>query len=648
MNLSLRKIVLLLADAVFVNLSIYIMLLLRFDGAVPHEYGQAFLSLIPLCTFIFISSFILFRLYNRVWEYASIGEMLAILKATVIGMTIFVGAIYAFHLKGLPPTIYFGAWVFINVCIGGSRVWWRVFRDYFTTGKKNVADCKRVLVIGAGNAGAILIKEIQNNPQLKLNVVGVVDDDPDKKRLILHNVPILDGRKKITQIVEEMTIDEIILAMPSAPGEAIREIVDVCKRTPARVRILPGIYQSTDNLIHNIRDVQMEDLLKRNAVELNLNEIAGYISGRVILVTGAGGSIGSELCRQLLHFSPKRLVILDNNENNLFEIEIELKAYKSSVHIWTELVDVRDHDRLEAVFSQQRPDVVFHAAAYKHVPMMQRHPDLALNNNVVGTRNAVILSDHYGVKSFIFISTDKAVNPTSVMGASKRIAEMVVNDMSRKSRTVFASVRFGNVLGSRGSVIPTFMKQIDKGGPVTVTHPDMKRYFMTIPEAVQLVIEAGALAQGGETFVLDMGEMIKIDDLARELIRLSGYEPDKDIPIIYTGMRPGEKLYEEIFTNREEMASTRHERIYISPKGRDSHYVDLTKSMGLILKSPIKDKSEVLKIIMELVPEYQGLEGMPRDDVSYSRRFQNGQNDVMAVSHEPPKQAASGLVDKAI
>lgn len=622
LDFKLRRLVILLSDALLVNLAVYIMLELRFDGFIPPRYIQSFIGLLPFITTLFILSFFSFRLYNRVWEYASIPEMVSILKATSIAMTSVVLIIYIFHLSGFPMSIYLGSWVFINVFIGASRISWRVFKNYFYKHDKQDCHCNKVLVIGAGNAGSIIIKEIQSNPQLKLKVVGLIDDDSQKEGLILYGVPILGDRKMIVSAVNDLCVDEIIIAMPSVSGEDIRDIVDVCKRTSAQIKILPGIYQSVDkNIIHKLREVQMEDLLKRSPIKMNLGEIAGYIGGKTVLVTGAGGSIGSELCRQLLQFSPKKLVILDNNENNLFEIELELKDFKSPVHIWTELVDVRMQDRLEGVFRLHRPQVVFHAAAYKHVPMMQRHPDLALNNNVIGTRNTAILSDRYGVETFIFISTDKAVNPTSIMGASKRIAELVVKDVNRNSRTKFASVRFGNVLGSRGSVIPTFIKQINKGGPVTVTHPEMKRFFMTIPEAVQLVIEAGALAKGGETFVLDMGEMIKIDDLARELIRLSGYEPDKEIKIIYTGMRPGEKLYEELFTNPEEMVSTCHERIFISRKELDNRYVDLTKSMGLLLRSSLKDKAEVLRIIMQFVPEFQGDNMMMLDNSTQQKPY---------------------------
>lgn len=635
MNFKFRRIFLLITDAFLVNLAFYAMLWLRFDAAVPDRYNQAFWNLVPLCSIVFISSFALLRLYNRVWEYASLNEMFSILKATVVGMAAFVLAIHIFKIQGLPRSVYLGAWVFVNVFIGASRVWWRVFRKYIKENNKKVDNCRRVLVVGAGDAGAILIKDIQNNPQLRLNVVGVVDDDPYKKRMRLHDIPILGNRKSIPRLVNDKNVDEIIIAMPSVTGEVIREIIDICNQTNARVRILPGIYESADqNISHNIRDVQMEDLLKRSPVKINLGEIAGYISGKTVLVTGAGGSIGSELCRQILKFVPKKLVILDNSENSLFEIEIELKSFKTPVHIWTELVDVRIQDRLEDVFRQHRPQVVFHAAAYKHVPMMQRHPDHALHNNVIGTRNTALLADHFGVDTFIFISTDKAVNPTSIMGASKRIAELVVKDIDRNSRTKFAVVRFGNVLGSRGSVIPTFMKQIERGGPVTVTHPEMRRYFMTIPEAVQLVIEAGALTRGGETFVLDMGEMMKIDDLARELIKLSGFEPDKDIQIVYTGMRPGEKLYEEIFSNREEMEATSHERIFVSRNELDNRYVDLTKSMGLLLRSSLKDKSEVLKIIMEFVPEFQGTGFETTAGAGSDKIYSEGES----ASNRPPKQ----------
>ncbi|MEN6348173.1 MAG: nucleoside-diphosphate sugar epimerase/dehydratase [Syntrophomonas sp.] len=585
MGYRIRYLVLLLFDAVLITLAVYVMLLLRFDAAIPLEFKDAFHELIPIIILINLLFLTGMKLYNRIWEYASLGELFAILRATTFSMAVIVMLIYLFKLPILPRSVYIGSWVFISIFIGASRVSWRVLRNFFFQGQ--TGDFQSVLVIGAGDAGAILVKEIGNNPRLKMKVKGIVDDDPSRQGMILHNVPILGTRKKIETLVPDLEIDEIIIAIPSANGETIRQLVNICKKTTARLRILPGIYQSASGLVKNLRDVQMEDLLRREPVQVNLAEIAGYINNKTILVTGAGGSIGSELCRQLANLSPSNLVILDCCENNLFDIESELKADYPDVSILSKLIDIRKEDKLEKVFLDYRPQVVFHAAAYKHVPMMERHPDEAIENNVIGSFISAKLADRYKVETFIFISTDKAVNPTSVMGTSKRIAELIIKDIDYASKTRFASVRFGNVLGSRGSVIPTFVRQIERGGPVTVTHPDMQRYFMTIPEAVQLVIQAGALTQGGEIFVLDMGEMVKIDDLARDLIRLAGFDSDNDIQIVYTGIRPGEKLYEELFTNQEGMMTTQHERIFVLSKEVNgdlekmcSHFYSLINESG--------------------------------------------------------------------
>jgi len=444
--------------------------------------------------------------------------------------------------------------------------------------------------------------------------VGFIDDDRSKLRKILHNVPVLGTTHKIPALVKELEIDEIIIAMPSVSGEQLRPIVETAKQTDARLRILPGIIQSSyGSMLTHLRDIQMEDLLCREPVNSDLQHVAACIEGRVVMVTGAGGSIGSELCRQIINLNPKQLLMVDSCENNLFEIEQELLAPSSATRFATTihplLLDIRDAAKLERFFQQYHPQVVFHAAAYKHVPMMELHPDEAISNNVIGTCNVAKLSDQYQVDTYIQVSTDKAVNPTSVMGASKRLAELVVKDIERNSSTRFAIVRFGNVLGSRGSVVPTFVKQIEAGGPVTVTHPEMKRFFMTIPEAVQLIIYAGAIAKGGEIFVLDMGKMVKIADLARDLIRLYGYEPDKDIKIVYTGIRPGEKLYEELFTSKEEMAATTHKRIFISKKEMDNIYIDIHKTIDtLILKNAFLHRAttnDIIRILSEIIPEYQ-------------------------------------------
>lgn len=599
-----RQIILIALDAVLVNLAVYVTLLFRFEARIPDNYIDVYLSLIPLITCVCLAFFYALKLYNRIWVYASLDEMLAIVRAASLSVVVIVTIIYMFGLPRLPRSIYFGMWFFINAFIGTSRVSWRLLRE--TINRHWKTNYRNVLIVGAGDAGAMLVRELQNNPGLGLKAVAMVDDDPSKHKAILFGVPVLGSRKRIPYLVKDLEISEIIIAMPSVTGATVREIMDICRQTSARVRILPGIYASVyQNLTKNLRDVQMEDLLRREPVNTNIKEIAGYIEEKNVLVTGAGGSIGSELCRQLYNLSPSNLIMVDNCENNLFDIEQEILRYSDAVHIQPQLVDIRERDKIDRIFNRYKPQVVFHAAAYKHVPMMERHPDEAISNNVIGTRNMAEISDRYGVETFIMVSTDKAVNPTSVMGASKRLAELVVRNISRSSKTRFAAVRFGNVLGSRGSVVPTFIKQIESGGPVTVTHPDMQRYFMTIPEAVQLIIQAGALAEGGEIFVLDMGEMVKIDDLARDLIRLAGYEPDKDIKIAYTGIRPGEKLYEELFTDRENMAATKHERIFISKKEMEDAYLNISKTIMTFARTGLHNRAEVLELIMKLLPEYQ-------------------------------------------
>ncbi|MEN6348237.1 MAG: nucleoside-diphosphate sugar epimerase/dehydratase [Syntrophomonas sp.] len=609
MSFGIRQVSLLLIDVLLANIAVILAMLLRFEGKIPSIYIDVYLSLIPIITSVTLAFLIGFHLYRRIWEYASTGEILAILGAATCSMAVLVVFIYLFKLQGLPRSVYIISWILIFVLIGTSRFSWRLLRNYCLG--INSADLRRVLIVGAGDAGVILCREIESNPQLNFKVVAFVDDDQKKQGMMVCGIKVEGDRFKIPSLVKRLEVDEIIVAMPSVFGRVIKEIVDICNQSNAQVRILPGIYQSaSSSLLSNLRKVNMEDLLHRETVHTELEAIAGYIGKKTVLVTGAGGSIGSELCRQLLDFSPASLVMMDCCENNLFELEMELANFDTSTNLYFKMVDIKDPERLNDVFKQYHPQVVFHAAAYKHVPMIENHPEEAINNNVIGTRNVAEMSDRYEVNAFILISTDKAVNPTSIMGASKRIAELFIKEINRKSKTRFAAVRFGNVLGSRGSVIPIFMQQIKQGGPVTVTHPDMQRYFMTIPEAVQLVIQAGAMAEGGEIFVLDMGDPVKIVDLARDLIRLAGYEPEKDIPIVYTGIRPGEKLYEELFTYQEGLGSTRHERILISWEEMDSNSKDVFKSINLLLKKPVKGRSEILRFIMSLVPEYQkGMDG---------------------------------------
>ena len=599
---SYRTVVMLTVDALLINAAVYVALLLRFDGMVHPQYLSLYIRHIPLITAINLLSFLVFRLYSRVWEYASINELFSIFKATTSSLLVIIALIELFNQPYLPRSIYIMSWLGITLLIGTSRLWWRLFRDYHLQPKKIG---RRVLIVGAGDAGAMLAREIQSNPSLGLSAVGFIDDDPGKSDKVMLGLQIHGSRSEIPALVREMQIDEIIIAMPSVNRSEVRSIIDVCKQTSASLKILPDIYRSsTGPMINRVRDVQMEDLLGRDAVEIDLKQVSGYINKKTVLVTGAGGSIGSELCRQIAEFRPRQLVILDNCENNLFDIEMELNDTGYGNDIAVELADVKRRHNIELIFSKYRPQVVFHAAAYKHVPMMERHPEEALRNNVLGTLNTAEMADKYGTEIFVQISTDKAVNPTSVMGATKRMGELIIKDINRTSSTRFTAVRFGNVLGSRGSVIPTFKKQIERGGPVTVTHPDMTRYFMTIPEAVELVIQAGAIARGGEIFVLDMGEPVRIADLARDLIKLYGYQPDEDIEINYTGTRPGEKLYEELFSGREEMASTLHERIFISRKEMDLAYAGIKKKIPVLIRKVGSDRGAILNLIARIVPEY--------------------------------------------
>ncbi len=468
--------------------------------------------------------------------------------------------------------------------------------------------------MGAGQAGSMVIKEMKENKHIGYLPIAVVDDDKAKIRTSIHGVPVLGGRDKIKETVIKENIDEIIIALPSAPKSEIRKIVELCKDTKSKLKTLPGVYEIIDGKVSlkAIRDVNLEDLLGRDEIELHTEEIAGYIKDETILITGGGGSIGSELCRQIAVYNPKQLIIFDIYENNAYELENELKThYKNSIDIHVAIGSVRDQERLRQVFIKFKPGVVFHAAAHKHVPLMELNPSESVKNNVFGTLNLALISEKFKVKKFVLISTDKAVNPTNMMGATKRLAEMIVQAIDKRCGTEFVAVRFGNVLASNGSVIPLFKKQIAQGGPVTVTHPDITRYFMTIPEAAQLVIQAGAMAKGGEIFVLDMGQPIKIVDLARDLIRLSGFEPDKDIKIEFVGLRPGEKLYEELMLKEEGIQSTSHESIFIA-KPLDLSFNEVM--MGVKALQNAMNNPESLKQCMKSIVETYSY----RDEVAVS------------------------------
>ena len=468
-------------------------------------------------------------------------------------------------------------------------------------------DISRVLIIGAGCAGEMVVKELEKNPQLNKKAVAIIDDDITRIGDQVSGVDIVGTRNSILKIVKLYKIDEIIFSIANISKKGKKEIIDICKNTNCKIKTIPGIYEIIDGKvdIKQVRDVEIEDLLGREPIEVDFNLMGSYIQDSTILVTGAGGSIGSELCRQIANIRPKKLIMLDNYENNLYSIQQELiRKYGDSIKMIAVVASIREQKRIEKIFDKYRPEVVFHAAAHKHVPLMENSPGEAIKNNIFGTLNVAMLSSKYNVKRFLLISTDKAVNPTNVMGATKRAAEMIIQSLNEESKTEFVAVRFGNVLGSNGSVIPLFKKQIEEGGPVTVTHPNIIRYFMTIEEAVGLVIQAGGMAKGGEIFVLDMGEPVKILDLAKNLIRLSGFEPDVDIKIVFTGLRPGEKLYEELLMSEEGLLDTKHKKIFIG-RPIDFDKNDLQKYLIELRNIVLEEDDELMEQAMKkLVPTF--------------------------------------------
>lgn len=503
-----------------------------------------------------------FSLNKKSWEYASIGELIIILKtatATLVTTVI----VQLFIMKAVDVRLLATTWLLHLVLIGGSRFCWRIYRDHYLLKQPNK---KKTLIIGAGSAGTMVARQLMKGNASELLPVAFIDDDVKKQKLDILGIPVVGKAKSIAHYVKMLKIEHIIIAIPSLNKESLNRIFLECAKTEAKTQILPLLEDLlTGKLsVNKIRDVHVEDLLGREPVELNLESISEYVDNQVILVTGAGGSIGSEICRQLCRFSPKSLILLGHGENSIYSIYMELieSFHDSNIEFITEIADIQDNKKMIEIMEKYLPDVVYHAAAHKHVPLMEKNPDEAIKNNVIGTQNVANAASWYGVKTFVMISSDKAVNPTSVMGASKRLAEMIVQQMDKNSKTKFVAVRFGNVLGSRGSVIPLFTKQIEKGGPVTVTHPEMIRYFMTIPESSRLVLQAGALAEGGEIFVLDMGEPVKIVDLAKNLIKLSGYSLD-EIEIAFTGIRPGEKLYEELLNHDEVVEQQVYPNIYV-------------------------------------------------------------------------------------
>ena len=525
-------------------------------------YTMSFLwvsSLTLLCSHHLFAT--VYGLYQKAWEYASVGELLAIVKAVTFSI-VTTAIVQAIVFQNIYFQVLAITWMMHVILIGGSRFSWRVYRDRYISPNP---DKKRTLIVGAGSAGTMIVRQLLKNSEADLYPIAFVDDDPTKTKLQIYGKKVIGTIRDIPEIVEELQIENIVIAIPSLKKSEIKRIYEECSKTNAKTKIMPLLEDLVSGKIsvNQIRDVEVEDLLGREPVELDMTSISGKLSGKTILVTGAGGSIGSEICRQICKFHPGKLLLLGHGENSIYNIHMELqKKYKDQIELIPIIADVRDRDRIFDIVAQYLPNVIYHAAAHKHVPLMEYNPAEAVKNNIFGTRNVAEAADTFGVSSFVMISTDKAVNPPNVMGATKRFAEMIVQNLAKESTTKFVAVRFGNVLGSRGSVIPLFKKQIAAGGPVTVTHPDMTRYFMTIPEASRLVLQASALASGGEVFVLDMGQPVKIVDLAKNLITLSGYT-EEEIGIIYSGIRPGEKLYEELLNDNEIQKEHIYPKIHI-------------------------------------------------------------------------------------
>ena len=603
-GMNMVSVLLLLYDIVAINLMYLMALWLRFDcnyTMIPEKYLNGAFSIAPFYTVATILTLVILRLYRSVWRYASLPELLRVGAASLVGATVQIFGTLLF-IERMPISYYLFGWILTFCALAVSRLGYRAVLAFYRKTSSSRHKDKNVMVIGAGEAGKKILDEMLRSSQLNGQIKCFIDDDPVKQGKYINDIPIVGGRDDILAAAHAYEINQIILAIPTLSTKGRKEILSICKESGCELMSVPGIYQLVNGevSVSKLKKVSVEDLLGRDQIRVNLNEILGYVQGKVILVTGGGGSIGSELCRQIATHNPKQLIILDIYENNAYEIEQELKRKHPQLNLLTLIGSVRDAKRINQIFETYKPQIVYHAAAHKHVPLMETSPNESIKNNVIGTYKTALAAKYNGCERFVLISTDKAVNPTNIMGASKRLCEMVVQTLDKVGKlqaagetitepilgvhteteeikkfslrdknikqkpTEFVAVRFGNVLGSNGSVIPLFKKQIAEGGPVTVTHPDIIRYFMTIPEAVSLVLQAGAYAKGGEIFILDMGDPVKIDDLARNLIKLSGYVPGVDIEIKYTGLRPGEKLYEEKLMAEEGMQKTANELIHIA------------------------------------------------------------------------------------
>lgn len=634
-----RKIIFLLSDIICISFSLVAAIWLKFDNLSP-EHIQYLLLMVPIFIPVCVLGFWFMGLYNRTLRFTSIPDMVAVFTAVTGSSMLKLASI--FFLDSFPSvsSVFIIDWMISLILIGSLRIAPRILlnmfemktiRTWFFSRSQGLP--KRVLIVGAGQGGESVLREIKRNLNLPINVVGMVDDDEKKHGQIIHGSPVLGGCSEIDKFVVKFNVDEIIIAIPSASGNELRRIVKLCQDSRVRFKTLPGLQDLIGGKLVGLqlRDIAIEDLLRRPPAEINLAEIAAYITDKIVLVTGAGGSIGSEICRQILPFQPSVLLLLGHGENSIYSSQQKLMGSPElgNTVLIPLIADIQDKNKIGQVFNAHNPEIVFHAAAHKHVPMMEINPEEAIKNNVIGTKNLVEAAHNSKVERFVMISTDKAVNPTSIMGATKRVAEKVLKSFAKKSSTRFVAVRFGNVLGSRGSVIPLFKNQIENGGPITITHPKMIRYFMTIPEASKLVVQAGAYGKGGEVFILDMGDPVRILDLAEDLVRLSGLEVGKDIEIKFTGIRPGEKLFEELLTASEGITATRNRKIFIARPEEVDDEILMDQVASLEEAARMGKSHKIIKALQKIVPSFS-----PNRDMIHGHK---GQRENREKTGKPPR-----------
>ena len=599
-----RRIVIFGANIGMIMLAYITAFFVRFEFVIPPQYFPIILKTLPFLILIKMVTFYYFGLFSGLWKYVSMDDLWRIIKAVSVSTVAFIlYIVFSRGLLGFPRSVFLLDWILCTGLVSGVRFLTRTIRENYMSAASKTGETN-ALIVGAGETGLVVLKELKKSREV--DVVGFVDDDPGKKDMSIHGKKVFGNTTDISAVVEKHRINQIVIAIPSASGKTIREIIPLCQFPDVKIKIVPGLQEIFSGEMEiRLKDVEAGDLLGRETVEIDKEEIRRYLNGKVVLITGGAGSIGSEITRQALKFSPSKIVIVDYNENDLYFLEREIRSKYPGVDVTVIAADVTGISTLKSTFTKFRPNIVFHAAAFKHVPLMEENPASAIMNNVVGSRNLIYAADHYGVENFVLISSDKAVNPTNVMGATKRISEMIMQAKAQKSKTKFMAVRFGNVLGSKGSVVPLFRQQIAEERCVTVTHPEARRFFMSVKEAVQLVLQAGAIGRGGEVFILDMGEQINILEFARNLIKLSGLEPEKDVAIEFIGLRPGEKLYEEMIHDDEKDLATKHDKIFVAqPEYFDTHKLNrYVKELERLAK--IMDNDGIVRKIAEIVPTYK-------------------------------------------